>query len=84
MRLCRFGLARVETRLEREPDALGQGGGGFGDHGVAWMDDLDGVLAPSEAVASEVALLLTQRSQPLHGSNVMRRSGRWIQATLAQ
>lgn len=34
VRLCRFGLARLEVCLEREPDPLSQGGGGLDDHRV--------------------------------------------------
>ena len=47
--LGRFGLARLEARLEREPDPLGQHGRrGIGRQGVARLDDLDGVLAPRQ------------------------------------
>ena len=45
-RLCRFGLARLEARLEREANALGQHGSRLHDQGVAGTDDLDGVLTP--------------------------------------
>ena len=58
-RLCGFVLARLKARLEGKPNPLGQDGGGLGDHAVAFPDDLDGVLAASEAIASKVALFLT-------------------------
>lgn len=76
-RLCRFGLARLETRLEREADALCEHSRRLHDHGVAGTDDLDGVLCAPLAVAPEVTLVLAQRPQPLHGPKGTRRSGRY-------
>ena len=48
-RLCGFGLARFEPRLEREPDPLGQRRRRRVDStGSPRPDDLDGVLAPRQ------------------------------------
>ena len=67
--LCRFGLARLEARLERDPDPLGQGCRRLRFERAADRDDLDGVIAPSPAVAAQVALFLAQRPQPrFHGN----------------
>src|SRR5262249_35437168 len=76
-RSCRFGLAVPEARFEREPDALGEDRGCVEDGRLAGRDDLDGLVGPTRAVAPEVALLFTQRSQPLHGANARRRCGRY-------
>ena len=77
-RLCRFGLARVETRLEREPDPLGQRRRRLGStSGRPAGTTLTVSSAAPPAVAAEVALFLAQRPQPLHGANGRRRSGRY-------
>ncbi len=63
--LRRLGPA-LETRFEREPDALGQDRDRLGLV-VTGSPDPDRIVRPHPAVATEVALLLAQRPQPLHG-----------------
>jgi len=58
--------AVLEPCLEREPDALGQDGDRLGLV-VTGSPDRDRIVRPHPAVATEVALLLAQRPQPLHG-----------------
>ncbi len=79
-RLRRLGPA-LEPCFEREPDALGQHRDRLGLV-VTGSPDPDRIVRPHPAVATEVALLLAQRPQPLHGANrtgpLGRRSGlRW-------
>ncbi len=64
-----FALAAVERGLEEQPDPLGEharrgGGGNLALH------DADRVFGAARPVAAEVALLLAQGPQPLHGPKV--------------
>jgi hypothetical protein len=67
-RLRRFGrgFAFGEAGLEGEPDPLCQHRRRLG-HVSAGSLDPDRVVAAHPAVAPEIALLLVQRPQPLHG-----------------